>query len=66
VAHAYNPPVRLVEHFPVDTGIRVYAMRGVGAGPNTFAIESFIDEIAARLKLDPLTWRLQLLQRTQL
>ncbi len=62
--HAYNLPVRLVEHIPVDTGIRVYAMRGVGAGPNKFAIESFIDEIAARLKLDPLTYRLQLLQQS--
>jgi isoquinoline 1-oxidoreductase beta subunit len=48
--HAYNLPARLVEHIPVDTGIRVYAMRGVGAGPNKFAIESFIDEIAARLQ----------------
>jgi len=63
--HAYNLPVRLVEHIPVDTGIRVYAMRGVGAGPNKFAIESFVDEIAARLQLDPLTYRLQLLQQSR-
>lgn len=62
--HAYNLPVRLVEHIPVDTGIRVYAMRGVGAGPNKFAIESFIDEIAARLQLDPIAYRLQLLEQS--
>jgi hypothetical protein len=62
--HAYNLPARLVEHIPVDTGIRVYAMRGVGAGPNKFAIESFIDEIAARLQVDPLAYRLQLLQQS--
>jgi len=62
--HAYNLPARLVEHIPVDTGIRIYAMRGVGAGPNKFAIESFIDEIATRLQLDPLAYRLQLLQQS--
>lgn len=61
---AYNLPARLVEQIPVDAGIRIYAMRGVGAGPNKFAIESFIDEIAARLHLDPLAYRLQLLQQS--
>jgi len=62
--HAYNLPVRLVEHIAVDTGIRVYAMRGVGAGPNKFAIESFIDLIAAKLQLDPLAYRQHLLQQS--
>jgi isoquinoline 1-oxidoreductase beta subunit len=62
--HAYHLPVRLVEHVAQDTGIRVYAMRGVGAGPNKFAIESFLDEIAARRQLDPLEFRLQLLQQS--
>ena len=61
---AYYLPNRLVEHIPVDTGIRVHAMRGVGAAPNKFAIESFIDEIAARLDTDPLTYRLRLLARS--
>lgn len=62
---AYYLPNRLVEHIPVDTGIRIHAMRGVGAAPNKFAIESFIDEIAARLDTDPLTYRLRLLERSE-
>lgn len=62
---AYYLPNRLVEHIPVDTGIRIYAMRGVGAAPNKFAIESFIDEIADRLDTDPLAYRLRLLERSE-
>jgi isoquinoline 1-oxidoreductase subunit beta len=61
---AYALPDRLVEHMPVDSGIRVFAMRGVGATPNKFAIESFIDEIAASINKDPLDYRLQLLKQS--
>lgn len=62
--HAYDLPTRLVEHVPMDVGIRIYAMRGVGAGPNKFAIESFVDEIAAHLQRDPLEYRLALLRQS--
>ena len=62
---AYYLPNRLVEHIPLDTGIRIHAMRGVGAAPNKFAIESFIDEIAAHLDIDSLTYRLRLLERSE-
>lgn len=41
-------------------GMRVQPFRGIGAGHNKFAIESFLDEIAAERKIDPLEFRLAL------
>lgn len=61
---AYNLPNRLAEYLAVPTRTRVYAMRGVGAMPNKFAMESFIDELAAFRNSDPLTYRKQLLSRS--
>ena len=58
---AYDLPDRLVEHIGMDTGVRLYPVRGVGATPNNFAIESFMDELAARLDADPVAFRLKLL-----
>jgi isoquinoline 1-oxidoreductase subunit beta len=49
---------------PIQTGL----WRGVGLLPNVFAIESFMDELAAKARLDPLEFRLQHLgddQRSQ-
>ncbi len=43
-------------------GMRVHAFRGIGAGYNKFAIESFLDEIAQARKMDPLAMRLELTQ----
>jgi isoquinoline 1-oxidoreductase beta subunit len=63
-AHAYDLQERLVEYVPVETGVRVYAMRGVGALPGKFAIESFIDEAAAEARTDLLVYRLALLHRS--
>ena len=62
--YAYDLPNRLVEHVPVPTGVRIYAMRGVGAMPNCFAIESFLDELAADLGQNPLELRKSLLHRS--
>ena len=61
---AYDLPSRLVEHIGVDTGVRLYPVRGVGATPNNFAIESFMDELAARLGVDPVAFRLKLLHNS--
>ncbi len=47
---------------PVFTG----PWRGLGAAPNTFAIESAIDECAAVAKTDPLQFRLNNLQDARL
>lgn len=41
-------------------GMRVHAFRGIGAGHNKFAIESFLDEVAQARKMDPLAMRLEL------
>ena len=48
----------------MDTGVRLYPVRGVGATPNNLAIESFLDEIAAQRNTDPVDLRLRLLHRS--
>ena len=64
IGDAYDLPNRLVEHVAMDTGVRLYPVRGVGATPNNLAIESFIDEIAAQQKADPVDFRLRLLHKS--
>jgi nicotinate dehydrogenase subunit B len=39
--------------------IRTGAMRSLGASPNVFAIESFVDELAASSRQDPIAFRLR-------
>ena len=65
IGDAYDLPNRLVEHISMDTGVRLYPVRGVGATPNNLAIESFIDEIAAQQQTDPVAFRLRLLHRSK-
>lgn len=64
IGDAYDLPNRLVEHISMDTGVRLYPVRGVGATPNNLAIESFIDEIAAQQHTDPVAFRLRLLRKS--
>ena len=58
-ALAYRASARLTEfdlvRLPVFTG----PWRGLGAGPNLLAIESAIDECAAKAGVDPVAFRLQ-------
>jgi len=60
----YDIPNRLSEQLPQETGIRTSSLRGIGFGPNKFATEAFLDEIAAKHGLDPVELRVQLLKNT--
>ncbi|NKB72628.1 MAG: molybdopterin-dependent oxidoreductase [Candidatus Latescibacteria bacterium] len=53
------PRRRIVKHFVADSPLRVSALRGLGAGGNIFAIESFIDELALVAQCDGLEFRLR-------
>ncbi len=52
------PRRRVVKHFVEEMPIRVSALRSLGAYANVFAIESFMDELAAAAGADPLEFRL--------
>ena len=54
--------LRIVNHRVLTMPLRVSALRSLGAHANVFAAESFIDEIACDLGLDPLAYRLLHLQ----
>lgn len=49
---------RIVNHFVRDSPLRVSALRGLGAFANVFAIESFVDELAALADADPVAFRI--------
>lgn len=53
----------LVERRDVEAGIRTKHWRAVGHGPNKFAIESFIDEIAHGEGVDPYQFRRKLMAK---
>ena len=58
----YDIPAWRYEHRLVaGTPIRTSALRGLGAVVNVFALESFIDELAALAGADPLDYRLRML-----
>ena len=53
------PNQRVVAHRVEERPLRVSSLRGLGAGANVFAIESFIDELAAAAGADPVEFRLR-------
>jgi len=57
----YAIPNKLHEYLHQDSGIPVGYWNAVGNGYTTFAVESFVDEVAAALGKDPLALRLELL-----
>jgi CO/xanthine dehydrogenase Mo-binding subunit len=60
---AYAFPARRVECRRIlAMPLRASALRSLGAFTNVFAIESFVDEIAALKGEDPLAWRLRHLE----
>jgi len=52
------PSQKIVHHFIPEMPIRVSALRTLGAYANVFAVECFMDEMAALAKADPVAFRL--------
>ncbi len=49
---------RIVHHLALETPVRTSSLRGLGALPNVFALECFVDELAEKAGVDPVAWRL--------
>jgi CO/xanthine dehydrogenase Mo-binding subunit len=56
------PDAKGIYHFTTETPYRVSALRSLGAHGNIFALESFMDELAALAGADPVAFRLAHLQ----
>jgi CO/xanthine dehydrogenase Mo-binding subunit len=56
------PNAKVRYHFIEAMPLRVSAMRSLGAFLNVFSIESFMDELAAAAKADPVEFRLRHMQ----
>ena len=52
---------RIVHHLALKTPVRTSSLRGLGALPNVFAMECFMDELAERAGMDPVAYRLSML-----
>ncbi len=57
----YELPAVMVEHVPVEINLPVGRVRGNAHSYTAFAIESFIDEIAAANGREPLSYRISML-----
>jgi nicotinate dehydrogenase subunit B len=53
------PNARVRLHLLQSTVLRVSSLRGLGSPANTFGNESFIDELAAAAKADPIEFRIR-------
>jgi nicotinate dehydrogenase subunit B len=56
------PNQKVTHHFVQDMPLRVSALRTLGAYANVFALESFMDELAAAAGADPVAFRLTYLK----
>ncbi len=63
VTISYDIPNIDVQYHPPDAGIPVSYWRSVGFSQNCFFMESFIDEMAAATKKDPVEFRRRLLSK---
>ena len=55
-------PQRIRHHLTERAPIRTSALRGLGALPNVFGLEGLMDELAGRAGVDPVDYRLSLLE----
>jgi CO/xanthine dehydrogenase Mo-binding subunit len=55
------PAWQIINHWVLAMPLRASALRSLGAYANVFAIESFIDEVAATTGVDPVAYRLRYL-----
>jgi isoquinoline 1-oxidoreductase beta subunit len=62
----YAIPDRLTEGLQQATGMRTNPLRAIGVGQNSFANEVFVDELAAKQGVDPVEFRLRVLDTTPL
>ena len=53
------PQQKVINHLLPDMPVRVSALRTLGAYANVFALESFIDELAAAAGADPVEFRIR-------
>ncbi|HQT75485.1 MAG: hypothetical protein B7Z80_01365 [Rhodospirillales bacterium 20-64-7] len=55
------PAKRVIHHLALETPVRTSSLRGLGALPNVYALECFMDELAERAGVDPVAYRLSFL-----
>ncbi|MQA93345.1 MAG: molybdopterin-dependent oxidoreductase [Streptosporangiales bacterium] len=55
----YDVPRRIVGNTLLESPLRTSSLRSLGAHPNVFAIESFMDELAEAAGADPVEFRLR-------
>ncbi|HVY16005.1 MAG TPA: molybdopterin cofactor-binding domain-containing protein [Rhodopila sp.] len=55
------PAKRVIHHLALATPVRTSSLRGLGALPNVYALECFMDELAERAGADPVSYRMSLL-----
>src|SRR5437762_13406069 len=53
------PNVKVVKHYIAEAPLRTSALRTLGGYANVFALESFLDELAAAAGVDPVEFRLR-------
>ena len=57
--------VKIAKHYIADAPLRTSALRTLGGYANVFALESFVDELAAAAGADPVDFRLRHLRDTR-
>jgi isoquinoline 1-oxidoreductase beta subunit len=62
----YDIASQRVEQHRLDIDVPVSVWRTTGHGPNSFVLESFVDELAAAAKRDPVAYRQSMLLRSDM